>query len=383
MEHGAHRRIASYELLRIIAMFMVIVLHYVSQTQSLAVPGTELTPTRMMGGLLESFCIVAVNVYVLISGYFLTEAQYKVARLVRLLAQILFYSLLIPLAMACLHMTIYGRGVWKMAEYFLPVSMEHYWFASAYVLMYLFAPLLNAAVHRMSRLQLKSVIILLLIFFCGIKSISPVQLSTDRMGYDFGWFLCLYLLAAYIRLYDIPRFDHPLKAGLTYVISCLLIYGLHIGLHLMNEKTGQLQYYATVPFHYNSFLCLVASIGFFYLFKFVHLDDNRLPGILATAVAPFTFGVYLIHEHVDIRDKWAVWMANIVGGTWQDAPVRFLLQTAAASLILYLACIFVDYLRSIIFAFAERSLSRTKPAAALRRLDALFAASKDGMAEQM
>ena len=94
-EPAQKRRIASIELLRIAAMLMVVTLHYISKTGALALPGDEMTPVRYMGGLIESFCIVAVNVYVLISGYFLSAVPFKVSRGVRLLAQVLFYTLLI------------------------------------------------------------------------------------------------------------------------------------------------------------------------------------------------------------------------------------------------------------------------------------------------
>ena len=131
-EPAQKRRIASIELLRIAAMLMVVTLHYISKTGALALPGDEMTPVRYMGGLIESFCIVAVNVYVLISGYFLSAVPFKVSRGVRLLAQVLFYTLLIPLVLKAAGLEIYGQDVWKAAAYFLPVSTEHYWFVSAY-----------------------------------------------------------------------------------------------------------------------------------------------------------------------------------------------------------------------------------------------------------
>ena len=148
-EPAQKRRIASIELLRITAMLMVVALHYISKTGALALPGDEMTPVRYMGGLIESFCIVAVNVYVLISGYFLSAVPFKVSRGVRLLAQVLFYTLLIPLVLKAAGLEIYGQDVWKAAAYFLPVSTEHYWFVSAYILMLAFSPLLNAAVEKL------------------------------------------------------------------------------------------------------------------------------------------------------------------------------------------------------------------------------------------
>ena len=62
-------RMANLELLRCVAMMMVVVLHYLGKGSLLG----DLTAERMgaagyVAWILESFCIVAVNVYMLLSG---------------------------------------------------------------------------------------------------------------------------------------------------------------------------------------------------------------------------------------------------------------------------------------------------------------------------
>ena len=132
-------------------MFMVVMLHYLSRTDSLVRAGEALTGVRIAGSLMESLCIVAVDTYVLISGYFLVESGFRIRRLVMLLLQVLFYSLLIPAGLAALGIPVQGTGLSTAVPYFLPISTEHYWFVSSYVLMYLFSPLLSAAAHRLSK----------------------------------------------------------------------------------------------------------------------------------------------------------------------------------------------------------------------------------------
>ena len=93
---------------------------------------------------------MAVNVYVLISGYFLVEAGFKVKRVLILIGQVLFYAILIPLIMM-------GTGIfageggdfYRLLQYVFPLETEHYWFATSYVLLYLFSPLINAAVKTL------------------------------------------------------------------------------------------------------------------------------------------------------------------------------------------------------------------------------------------
>ena len=59
---GKRKRMANYELLRILSMLMVITLHYLSHTGSLLEPGERAQGRQALGTFLESFCIVAVNV---------------------------------------------------------------------------------------------------------------------------------------------------------------------------------------------------------------------------------------------------------------------------------------------------------------------------------
>ncbi len=70
-------------------MMMVIVLHYIVKgkiTQKLSVDDSV---TNHIWWLIQSFCNVAVNVYVLISGYFLVDSQFKISKLVKLVCQVM------------------------------------------------------------------------------------------------------------------------------------------------------------------------------------------------------------------------------------------------------------------------------------------------------
>lgn len=65
------KRQLNYELLRILAMLMIVCLHYLSKGGLLGDPSrADMTATGYTAWLVEALCLVAVNVYVLISGYF-------------------------------------------------------------------------------------------------------------------------------------------------------------------------------------------------------------------------------------------------------------------------------------------------------------------------
>lgn len=73
-----NKRKLNYELLRIIAMLMIVCLHYLSKGSFLDNPErSDMTMTGYAVWFVEALCLVVVNVYVLISGYFGIDASIK------------------------------------------------------------------------------------------------------------------------------------------------------------------------------------------------------------------------------------------------------------------------------------------------------------------
>ena len=201
------KRVVSIELLRMLAMMMVVTLHYLDKGHVLPALTGEMGLNGYVAWGLESLSIVAVNVYMLISGYFLVESKFKPGRLVELLCQVLFYTILVPSVLLAVGVLEPGYfNVYHILRDILPVQMEQYWFITAYVIMYLFSPILSTAARAMKKEQLKGTVIALLLFFAVSKTILPVELAVDKAGNDGIWFLCVFLVAAYIRLYGIPFF---------------------------------------------------------------------------------------------------------------------------------------------------------------------------------
>ena len=175
-------RMANLELLRCVAMMMVIVLHYLGKGGMLSdLTGAAVSKAETAAWLLESFCIVAVNVYMFISGYFLCTSSFKVSRLIQLWLQIWAYSVgvgLIGALTGVLQETAFDTHY--LLTLLFPVTMGHYWFMTAYVFLYLLLPFVGMAVKKMTKGQMQAALGILLLAFCVSKSILPVQLEMDR-----------------------------------------------------------------------------------------------------------------------------------------------------------------------------------------------------------
>lgn len=160
-------------------------------------------------------------------------------------------------------------------------------------------------------------------FFSVSKSLLPVKLEIDNAGYDGLWFVCVFLVAAYMRLYGIPFLQKGKRAALCYLGGCVLIYGLTLGVRMVYLKTGRLGHFIHAPYDYNHILNLFAAISLFYAFSDWKLSGERFMGRVILRVVPYTLGVYLLHEHIELRSLWPFWLgaaSSTAPGRWLPGP---------------------------------------------------------------
>ncbi|HKM34574.1 MAG TPA: acyltransferase [Lachnospiraceae bacterium] len=349
-------RMANMELLRIISMMLVIVLHFLGKGIGISnAASSEMTAYGYVSWLIEAFAIVAVNVYMLISGYFLLESTFKVKRLLTLLLQLWFYSIGIGLVAAAFgYLPQEGFSLYYLAQLLLPVSTNHYWFMTAYIFMYLLMPLLSVGVRNMTKKQFQIVLCLLIFTFSIIKSVCPVPLATDMQGYDVIWYLCVFLVAAYIRMYGFSFFKNWKRSLFVYVFMALMIFGTTFLLRAFFLKTGKLEDMITVSYQYNHIFVLIASVALFYLFTFVTIKHNLWEKLIFK-IAPYTLGVYLLHEHTAIRYEWPEFIFKITG--IPNGMISWLLSLILSVILVFTAGILVDMLRSQLFCWINSLLS--------------------------
>lgn len=376
-------RMANLELLRCVAMMMVVVLHFLGKGNLLPeLTGSDMGSAGLAAWLLESFCIVAVNVYMFISGYFLCTSSFKLSRLLQLWLQIWAYSVVFGLLGAL-------TGVLREATFdihylltlLFPVSMGHYWFMTAYVFLYLLLPLAGIAVKKMTKQQMRLALALLLVFFCIGKSVLPVSFEQDAQGYDCLWYLCVFLTAAYVRRFGAAVLEKKWRGFLLYAGSCLLIFAGSFLLRLVYLRTGRLDTRLGMCLEYNHILPYLAAIGLFGAFARLRIQGKF--AAIVNRVAPYTLGVYLLHENMGLRYSWQKWLgagrltAEAASGRNGFVAVAGLfLGTAAAVAAVFLCGILVDMIRKWIFDMLHEILLKVGPYRRLvektEKADALF-----------
>lgn len=374
------KRLVNVELLRIVNMIMVIGIHYIRESGSvLTLETPELTVKHVLAMLLEAFFIIMIDTYVFISGYYGTESTFKPSKLVGFLCRVLFYTILIPIILSLFGVPILADeiGIYGIAQYLFPIGNEHYWFMTAYFYLMLFMPFLNSAMRLLNRKQLLIIVSCLLIVFCGVKSIVPIRFVLDKAGYEFIWIVCVYLLAAWMRLHG-GEVEAWVKKNCVkiYLGSVFLSWVMMLVFWKLSSVADGFAYYFELPISHNFILCLTGAIGLFYTFMSFNIKEGKLADIIRK-VSVYSLGVYLLHEHLDLRNRWCPalidWMKPYLG----DGVVMFFVGLLFSIVVIFTAGVCIDYIREKMFAFASKFLKKTKPIKELYELDKVFSKKQE------
>lgn len=369
------------ELLRCLAMMMVVVLHFLGKgkllppmTQETASGGLWLGWTGTLAWVLEALAIVAVNIYMFISGYFLCTSSFKLSRLLQLWIQTWMYSVIFGVAAAKLGIVAEtGVDTHYYLSLLFPVSMGHYWFMTAYIFLYVCLPFVGAAVKKMNKPQLGTACILLLAVFCVTKSVLPFRLESDLKGYDFVWYLCVFFVAAYVRRFGLPLLERKERGLSLYLGSTILILAVTFLLRFIYIRTGSLSRIVTICFEYNHILPFLGALGLFLTFLRVRVPERAAS--LIVKIAPHTLGVYLVHENLGLRYTWQNWF----GANRIDSVGDLFLWTVIAVISVFAIGILVDALFGLILCVLNKVLGKIevwrKVTEGIQKVDGYF--SKD------
>lgn len=356
------KRMANLELLRCVAMMMVVVLHYLGKGGLLPdLTGKSLGSAGMAAWLMESFCIVAVNVYMFISGYFLCTSHFKLSRLITLWLQLWLYSVTFGiLGVLTGVVTETTVDTHYFLTLFFPVSMGHYWFMTAYIFLYLLLPFAGTAVREMTKQQMQLAVVILLLIFCVLKSVLPFRLEMDAKGYDCLWYLCVFMAAAYIRRFGLPLLEKKGRGLLLYIVCGLLAFGGTLTLREVYLRTGRLGRIVDICLEYNHIFAFLAALGLFMAFCRLRVN-KKISGVI-NKIAPYTLGVYLLHENLGLRYAWQNWLGaekvRVYSKGGIESVLVLIFGTLAAVVCVFVCGILVDMARAGLMKGLHRVLSK-------------------------
>ena len=218
-ENNSQKRNISLDILKIILVGMVVMLHITNGKMGVAtVDISQFSGIYWIILFLRRFSIVAVNGFVLITGYFMSVSKGMNYRKIMLLwLQVFMYSVGVYLVLCASGTERVTFGLKILLRQCLPMMTDQYWFMTDYMLLLVVAPFINCLIDQMDQAEFQKMLLTLIVVFSVIPSVNIYKDSFGvTAGYGLIWFCVLYMTAGYIRRYSLPKLPY----GLIYVVLC-------------------------------------------------------------------------------------------------------------------------------------------------------------------
>ena len=317
-------RQSGLELLRIIAMIMIVLHHFVLYS------GLELNSlsSNLSADILKNGGKLGVNIFVLISAYFMVNKKFKWSRVLNIVLQTLFYTIAIFIIFLAFDGEIVKFNQRSFLENFFPLLYDKYWFVTAYVLLLLVSPILNLAIKNMSeKLHLTICIALtcLLVLFPYFNMLVINEAIDVPLTNSIVWFIALYFIGAYIGLH-VAELSSTSKAKLVLLLLTSIIFQIVYTIIVDTRESWADRAIG------NTSIAIILLLFF---------KDLKFRNKFVNSVAVTTFGVYLIHENPYIRGWW--W--NFLVNTFSNFIKNYVLLALTLTLITFILFSIIDYIR--------------------------------------
>lgn len=325
-------RNSSVELLRIIAMLFIVISHVcVHNTMDMGTLSFSFNKLVLQWGSLGN---LGVDIFVIITGYFMCEKSFSGKRISALFTQVWTYCISIGAIVLIFYAPSRNFGFLK--NMLFPTLTNVYWFFTSYVVLVLIAPFINIIIKNITKRQMELAIIAMIVIW-GILPIFPATNTSNSPLTDL---LTCYFIGAYFKYHPDNIFSRRFVRNL-FSIGCLL--ALMCGAALLGfastklgiEKLGQYWQYL---YYRSSPLTFGLATGLFAMAVYRKPFSSRLVNVLGSC----TFGVYLIHENPYVRS--VLWSKVFDIEHLYSSPF-FAFYVIGISILVFLACAAIEFVR--------------------------------------
>lgn len=235
---------------------------------------------------------ISVNIFVIISAWFLCKYNFKLERITNTWLSTIFYT--VPIAITFVY---FGKAdlVYLITNMF-PVFFQPLWFITTYVFLLFLTPLLNLILSKYEKRKCRNMIIFLSVLF--VLPMTFLPRVRGAFYSEVGWFCVLYLITGYLRIYQPLKIVNNKKICLlVFIISYLFIISWYILYYDVPYKflSNYLEFagitYASFLNFTSSLPSFFASFSFFFLFK--NMNITKLNNVI-NYISKTSLDVYIL-----------------------------------------------------------------------------------------
>ena len=332
-------RFYGLDLLKIIAMINIINLHINLQIKYYNINPQSLKFKPIFR--LEAFSFWPVNAFGLISGI-VGYKNYKFIKMIYLWFIYIFYSIFFSTILY--YKSSIGTRDFILS--FFPLGIRRNWYVNAYIFMYYFLPFIINSINSINKILFNKIVLhfffIYSIYYIIIKSnIKNTNFNFIDEGYTSLWLLILYIVGGYLRRFYIHKDIISNVLLLQIYFICSLITSEYI---IYNARRNKFQ--ILIFLSYNSPIIIIQALSLIFLFSNININNKYIIKVVSF-LYPLNFSVNIIHTRFFFsKIQSSVKFFNFIKTL---SPKSLFFKIYGISILIYFICIFVDYLRFLIF----------------------------------
>jgi len=338
-------RQSNFELLRIVAIFFIIIWHIIVHGKIF--DGLS-EPYTFISNVISAFVLVHVNSLIMITGYFNGEKkEIKKSRALKYLGTGWFYNTVSLSIIIYFNLKTFTHI--ELMEELLLISAETYWFLNCYVILYLLIPFLNRVTEKMTEKEFFHFLLIQVFLLCFIPVLTNNRFISNS-GYTIIQFIVMYYIGSFFKKYPIKNnyyFKNLSNKQLRWVffISFIMLALARLSFYYFGEKLGMLNssigcYWSynikKAFFSYPDPLIILQTCAFFLFFETLSIKSKFI-----NFMASSTFGIYLVHDNHNLRKI----LYKSLNVTRYGSSIKTLLMLLIATIIIYFGSFMIETIR--------------------------------------
>ncbi|ANU43110.2 acyltransferase family protein [Bifidobacterium animalis] len=337
------KRNSSIELLRIIAMLMIIAHHYLVHSGFKTIP--PFSAKLFFFLFIQSFGKIGVLIFFTISAWYLCmekrpTMRKSLKRAWLLEREVLFYSLTLMSLFLLLGRQYISKSV-VVLSLFPTISSRVWWYVTAYIIFLVLCPSLTKGLRAIGKGTHSALCAVLLIGWGFIAGMLPNTILDSEVD-GFINFLFIYVLVSFYRWY---LDDWNSRTAWIMIIAGILTIALAIiSIQTLGLALGSDSIRAHANYISQSCVKLpVLLIGFGMMILF---ERKYYTNKVINTIASTTFGIYLIHDYPAVREMLNGSSINL-NAIYNNPQV--ILTFFIIIFTVFFSCMLMDLLRQCLF----------------------------------
>lgn len=283
MKKEVKQREYSFDILRVVAMTMVIIIHVANVYGRRFVLIND--SSYLVSLIFNTVSRISVPIFLMISGALLLDREFNLKKYINRIKKIVILIILCDIVYVVWEYYIFGNTYDKLYKLLYIPYRAHLWYLYTVVIIYLVQPLLRLILSKSNK-TLKIIYLCLWIIIAFGGMFSPIlSIGIFKQFVYIGYFVIGKYAYDYIKSHDIRKYNIPL------ILIMIILFSVSV--YLNYTKSLRFNRFYNLYFAYRTPFIMIPSIIFFILVVGNYKKDYVSNNIMK--LSDLSLGVYLFH----------------------------------------------------------------------------------------